>query len=199
MRIPPKLPSELLSKFLLKSTFLAFFVLLKTIAALAQAEGVTDKVVITSLNQKTGVRTNEKGELLVNVAPKEAQTFKARGWVRYSDFGAKGDGKTDDVDAIAGAHAFANQQGVPVKADEGRTYYIGGKERTAVIRPNTDFGTAAFLIFSSTTPTCRIAMRLFSWSKTNLNPGPRSCPSESPFCSLLFPLFPKPSHSRNRG
>ena len=33
-----------------------------------------------------------------------------------------------------------------VKADEGATYYIGGKNRTAVIRTDTDFGTAAFII-----------------------------------------------------
>jgi hypothetical protein len=49
-------------------------------------------------------------------------------------------------DAIAAAHAFANQQGLPVKADEGATYYIGGKNRTAVIRTNTDFSNAAFII-----------------------------------------------------
>jgi hypothetical protein len=72
--------------------------------------------------------------------------FKTTGLVRYSDFGARGDGKTDDIDAIAAAHAFANQHGLLVKADEGATYYIGGKERTAVIRTNTDFGTAAFII-----------------------------------------------------
>jgi hypothetical protein len=66
--------------------------------------------------------------------------------VRYSDFGAKGDGKTDDIDAIAATHAFANQQDLPVKADDGATYYIGGKNRTAVIRTNTDFGKAAFII-----------------------------------------------------
>ncbi len=50
------------------------------------------------------------------------------------------------MDAIAGAHAFANGHGLPVKAGEGTTYYIGGKERTAVIRTNTDLGTAAFII-----------------------------------------------------
>ncbi len=66
--------------------------------------------------------------------------------VRYSDFGAKGDGKTDDIDAIAEAHAFANQHGLPVKADEGATYYIGGKSRTVIIQTDTDFGTAAFII-----------------------------------------------------
>nr|WP_266369441.1 hypothetical protein [Tellurirhabdus rosea] len=105
-----------------------------------------EKVVITSLNQKTGIQALENGELQVNVSPQDARTFKKRGWVRYGDFGARGDGKTDDIDAIAGTHAFANQQGLPVKADGGATYYIGGKERTAVIRTNTDFGTAAFII-----------------------------------------------------
>jgi hypothetical protein len=70
----------------------------------------------------------------------------AQGVVRYGEFGAKGDGKTDDIDAIARAHAFANQHGLPVKADEDATYYIGGKNRTAVIQTDTDFGTAAFLI-----------------------------------------------------
>ncbi len=69
-----------------------------------------------------------------------------QGVVSYSQFGAKGDGKTDDIDAIAEAHAFANEHGLPVKADEGATYYIGGKNRTAVIQTDTDFGTAAFII-----------------------------------------------------
>ncbi|MDY0165874.1 MAG: hypothetical protein RBS80_04975 [Thermoguttaceae bacterium] len=69
-----------------------------------------------------------------------------QGVVRYSDFGATGDGKTDDIDAIAAAHAFANEHGRPVKADEGATYYIGGANRTVVIQTDTDFGTAAFII-----------------------------------------------------
>ncbi len=74
------------------------------------------------------------------------QSGSTNGVVRYSDFGAKGDGKTDDMDAIVAAHAYANQEGLPVKADDGATYYISGKNRTAVIRTNTDFGTAAFII-----------------------------------------------------
>ncbi|WP_460976428.1 right-handed parallel beta-helix repeat-containing protein [Spirosoma knui] len=131
---------------LLTGILLWFCVLSGVSRALGQTESGTDPVVITSLNQKTGVRVTEHGQLQVNVSPKDAQTFKKRGWVRYSDFGALGDGKTDDMNAIAGAHAFANQQGLPVKADQDVTYYIGGKERTAVIRTNTDFGTAAFII-----------------------------------------------------
>lgn len=115
----------------------------------AQTQSPSENVVITSKKNKTQVRTNEKGELLVNVSKKDVVKFKADGLVRYSDFGAKGDGKTDDIAAIAGTHAFANQHGLLVKADEGATYYIGGEKRTAVIRTDTDFGTAAFVIDDS--------------------------------------------------
>jgi len=90
------------------------------------------------------VRIKEDGAF--HVSRKDILRFKEAGLVRYSDFGARGDGKTDDIDAIAATHAFANQHGLSVKADEGATYYIGGKERTAVMQTDTDFGTAAFII-----------------------------------------------------
>lgn len=80
------------------------------------------------------------------VSLEDTNKFKAAGLVHYSDFGAKGDGKTDDIDAIAATHEFANQYNLLVKADAGATYYIGGKERTAIIQTSTDFGTAAFII-----------------------------------------------------
>ncbi|WP_229311060.1 right-handed parallel beta-helix repeat-containing protein [Larkinella soli] len=129
-----------------KSLLLGFCFWAGVLLAQGPSQNPTDPVVITSLNGKTRVRTGENGQLQINVSPKEAQTFRKRGWVRYSDFGAKGDGKTDDLDPIAGTHAFANQQGLTVKADPGATYYLGGRERTAEIRTDTDFGTAAFLI-----------------------------------------------------
>jgi len=66
--------------------------------------------------------------------------------VRYVDFGARGDGKTDDIEAIAKAHEFANQRGLSVRADDDATYYIGGQDRTAVIQTDTDFGSARFII-----------------------------------------------------
>lgn len=47
--------------------------------------------------------------------------------VRYRDFGAKGDGVTDDFDAIYNAHVYANENNLPVYAEEGATYYIGEK------------------------------------------------------------------------
>jgi len=72
--------------------------------------------------------------------------FKEIGFVRYSDFHAKGDGVTDDIEAILASHEFANMHGLEVKADDGAVYYIGGRDLTAVIQTNTDFGTAEFII-----------------------------------------------------
>lgn len=114
--------------------------------AQGQTKSPLENVVITTKKNKTQVRSHENGDLLINVSPKDIRKFKANGLVRYSDFGARGDGKTDDIDAIAASHAFANQHGLPVKSDQGATYYIGGKNRTAVIQTNTDFGSAAFII-----------------------------------------------------
>lgn len=125
-----------------------FFFLFSCVFSMAQGQvkSTSENVVITYDKNKTRVLTNEKGELQINVSPKDVEKFKSSGFVRYSDFGAKGDGKNDDINAIAATHAFANQQGLSVKADEGATYYIGKKDRTAIIRTNTDFGTAAFII-----------------------------------------------------
>lgn len=71
----------------------------------------------------------------------QAQTF-----ITYEDFGAVGDGKTDDQEAIVKAHAAANERGIPVRAGDGKTYYIGPAPRTAIIRTDVDFGTAKFII-----------------------------------------------------
>lgn len=67
-------------------------------------------------------------------------------YVTYEQFGAVGDGVTDDMPAIVAAHAHANENGLPVKARDGAVYRIGGKALTAEIRTDTDFGDAAFLI-----------------------------------------------------
>ena len=130
----------------MKYILLFFFSLTFVIVARGQTKDPLENVVITSKKKLTKVRTNRNGELHVNVSPKDVLEFKTIGLVHYSDFGAMGDGKTDDIDAISAAHAFANQHGLLVKADDGATYYIGGKERTAVIQTDTDFGTAAFII-----------------------------------------------------
>lgn len=130
----------------MKYAFLSFFLSALVTGTQGQSRVMPDQVMITSGKGNPRVQVNEKGELQVSVSPKDIRKFKAAGRVHYSDFGARGDGKTDDINAIAATHAFANQNGLPVKADERATYYIGGKERTAVIRTDTDFGTAVFII-----------------------------------------------------
>ena len=76
--------------------------------------------------------------------------------VCYEDFGAVGDGKTDDFDAIRAAHAYANEHGLDVVTDGTKTYYIGNAaldEKTpkpaAKIKTNVDFGTSKFIIDDS--------------------------------------------------
>lgn len=127
---------------------LAFIILFLSSFALIQGQTTSpiENVVITSNKKKTQVHTDEKGKLHLNISPKNLSKFKAKGVVCYSDFGAKGDGKTDDIDAIAVTHAFANLQGLPVKADKDASYYISGKKRTVNIQTDTNFGTAAFII-----------------------------------------------------
>lgn len=125
--------------------FICLFISIKSMAQ-EQLKSPFEHGVITVSEAKTGVSTNEKGELLINVSSKDAGKFKSAGFVSYSDFGAKGDGKTDDIEAIAATHAFANMHGLSVKATDDATYFIGGKDRTAIIKTNTDFGKAAFII-----------------------------------------------------
>ncbi|MBQ3007719.1 MAG: hypothetical protein IJD78_09180 [Clostridia bacterium] len=67
-------------------------------------------------------------------------------YVTYEDFGAVGDGKTDDSDAIVKAHEYANANSLSVFANETATYYIGGADKTACIMTDTDWSTARFII-----------------------------------------------------
>lgn len=128
--------------------YVRLFVLVAGLSGMAQqsARGATADVVITSNDGKTGVIADEHGVLHVNASQNAVREFRSDGVVRYSDFGAVGDGQTDDMEAIVAAHAFANLHALPVKADSGATYYISGKDRTAIIKTDTDFGTASFII-----------------------------------------------------
>lgn len=82
----------------------------------------------------------------LRISPKKSSRIIVSGTVSYSDFGAKGDGKTDDMEAIEATHSFANLHNLKVNADNGATYYIGEKNLTAIIQTDTDFGTANFII-----------------------------------------------------
>ncbi len=67
-------------------------------------------------------------------------------YVTYENFGASGDGKTDDFEAIVKTHEYANENGLSVFAKETATYYIGGANKTAKIMTDTDWSTARFII-----------------------------------------------------
>ena len=66
--------------------------------------------------------------------------------VEYEQFGAKGDGKTDDRAAIIATHEAANRLGASVRAKDGATYYVASDVGTAVVKTDVDFGTAKFVI-----------------------------------------------------
>ena len=66
--------------------------------------------------------------------------------VTYTAFGAVGDGVTDDSEAIRAAHKYANENGLPVYAKAGATYYIGVLDETIVIYTDTNWN-GATLIF----------------------------------------------------
>ena len=67
--------------------------------------------------------------------------------VRYKDFGATGDGVTNDFEAIRRTHEYANSMGYSVAAESGATYYIGTTGgKSAVIKTDTDWSGATFYI-----------------------------------------------------
>ena len=72
--------------------------------------------------------------------------------VYYEDFGAVGDGVTDDFAAIFKAHEYANEHKLPVYGTPGKTYYIYdtamGAEwgQPAIIKTPVDWRGAEFII-----------------------------------------------------
>ena len=68
-------------------------------------------------------------------------------FVLYSDFGAVGDGAVNDFCAIKKAHDYANENGLDVKADAGKVYYIGRTYGEVVtVKTSTDWCGASFVI-----------------------------------------------------
>ena len=76
-------------------------------------------------------------------------------------FGAAGDGQTDDQVAIVRAHAEANRRNVPVRAGDGKTYYIGPGTAVATVKTDVDFGTAKFIIDDTRVPVAQRGSPIF--------------------------------------
>ena len=76
--------------------------------------------------------------------------------VFYSDFGAVGDGVTEDFHAIKAAHDYANEHNLPVYAEAGKTYYIGdapiAKREFISIQTTTHWDGAEFILDDAKIP-----------------------------------------------
>ena len=70
-------------------------------------------------------------------------------YVLYSEFGAKGDGKTNDIAAIIKAHEYANANNLEVRGDEGAVYYISKADKGAVVKTSVDWTGCSFIIDDS--------------------------------------------------
>ena len=69
--------------------------------------------------------------------------------ISYADFGAVGDGKTDDLAAIRAAHEEANKGGQTVVAEKGKTYYIGPTYKNPIsVMTNVDWKGCKFIFDS---------------------------------------------------
>ena len=69
--------------------------------------------------------------------------------ISYSDYGAVGDGVTDDYEAIKAAHDQANKTGQTVVAESGKTYYLGQHPTPITVKTSTIWTGATFIVDDS--------------------------------------------------
>ena len=71
--------------------------------------------------------------------------------VTYEQFGAVGDGVSDDFAAMMAAHEYANENGCTVMATKGKTYYIGNNTegKSITVKTNVNWNGAKIIIDDS--------------------------------------------------
>ncbi|MBR5139850.1 MAG: hypothetical protein IKV16_02225 [Clostridia bacterium] len=99
--------------------------------------------------------------------------------VYYEDFGAVGDGFTDDFAAIRNTHTHANKYGHTVVARDGAQYYIGPTPRYVTVNTSVVWGNATFIIddrnIDPTDSTYNINVFYFSSTLQSTVFTPESC------------------------
>ena len=133
----------------MKKICLALLALMMIFSLVACGGDIVEEVTDAPLHVEC---TDEDKDLLCDECGKEIEL----NFVTYEEFGAVGDGKTDDYQAIYDAHVYANKNGLPIKAADGKTYYMcdskirssrGRNEIVAIpIRTDVYWGTAEFII-----------------------------------------------------
>jgi hypothetical protein len=129
----------------MRNLFLLLILFFRTTLLNAQSVPMSVEIIINK-TQKTQLMLDGEGLEKIIINQKDWLQFENDGFIKYSDLGATGDGVTDDMIFIKATHAVANEYEFAVKADDGALYYISGKENSAVIHTDTDFGNATFLI-----------------------------------------------------
>jgi hypothetical protein len=67
-------------------------------------------------------------------------------FVNYEDFGAIGDGRANDFQAIKSAHEYANNNKLSVKTKSDAVYYIGDTDSGITVMTDVDWNTSKFII-----------------------------------------------------
>jgi len=104
---------------------------------------------ISEFPNKTLSAGKEYLELITSQSEKVAKLTEKVINVRdifYKDFGAVGDGLTEDYNAIKSAHDYANEHGHTVNAEQNATYYISDIPKTIEISTDVSWNYATFII-----------------------------------------------------